>query len=236
MSIFHHVDRDGDEIEVLAGTHLEFHSAGKVGAGMTVHVDRQAALRLRNALTDWLGLSDGPVWVTEDRVRALITEALANPRPLHHSPQAGPVEGAPYCEIPGCTKFPTTGRHFEHDPEPRDVGHPEPEELCGRIAPADAHPASRCTFCGFVWQAHRKAELTISCGLCGAEWTDGHGQPGDPCTHIPAWRQLVGCECGHAWRQHDHTGCTRVHPTQLDCRRTPPSAHPVPECTPGSTS
>ncbi|MEU7010390.1 hypothetical protein [Streptomyces sp. NPDC046332] len=27
---------------------------------------------------------------------------------------------------------------------------------------------------------------TVPCGQCGAPWSDGHGQPGDPCTPTPA--------------------------------------------------
>jgi len=99
-------------------------------------------------------------------------------------------------EICGCTA--------QRDPEPRDVGHPEPEPLCNRLIPAGAHFASRCTFCGWLWLQHKP--IGVLCRLCQAPWTDGHGQPGDPCAGAP--RQLVGCECGHGWG---------VHVRGLDC-------------------
>jgi hypothetical protein len=97
--------------------------------------------------------------------------------PLPRSPQAG----TPLCTLPGCGRFPASSEHFEHDPEPHDVGHPEPEPLCHRTRPADAHPASRCTWCGWLWEQHSPA-------------------PSAP-------RQLVGCECGHRWGVHGGGKC-----------------------------
>ncbi|MEU7032692.1 hypothetical protein ABZ958_03275 [Streptomyces sp. NPDC046237] len=34
--------------------------------------------------------------------------------------------------------------------------------------------------------AGQPAQHSIPCGQCGAPWSDGHGQPGDPCTPTPA--------------------------------------------------
>jgi len=125
-------------------------------------------------------------------------------------------------EICGCTA--------QRDPEPRDVGHPEPEPLCDRLIPAGAHFASRCTFCGWLWLQHKPTG--VLCRLCQAPWTDGHGQPGDPCAGAP--RQLVGCVCGHRWGAHGPHGCMAPYgdsynPDDLlhcECTRTPPQVQP----------
>lgn len=139
------------------------------------------------------------------------------------------------------------------DPEPRDVGHPEPEPLCTRTRPADAHPVSRCTFCGHLWSDHADptplervrefyrstlspAAVVPECGLCKQPWNDTHGQPENPCAGAP--RQLVGCECGHGWGMHsesDRVGCFARHgridqgPVPCKCKRTRPAAHKI-EC------
>lgn len=139
-----------------------------------------------------------------------------------------------------------------HDPEPRDVGHPGPVTLAEALA--DPTPAgldtlwskravckavpkpgvlllSPCPDCGFVWLLHPTAVASqgITCKLCGAPWSDGHGQPGDPCTGAP--KQLVGCECGHRWGVHSVAGCGKytgvLNETRCTCTRTPPSAPEV---------
>ena len=194
-----------------------------------------------------------PQGLTEDRVRQLIAEALlANggiqARPLHQSPQGDSEGYARYCEDSQCTRFPDAEAHFEHDQDPHEVGHPEPasacrchdangnsidvtEALCHRAAPEGAHEAARCTFCGWLWSRHSphpaalRQVITLKCGLCKQPWTDGHGQPGDPCAGAP--RQLVGCECGHGWgvhsRMYSECICKLPDGTQCPCKRTPPT-------------
>lgn len=240
--IFASQDRNGDALNVYEledPTKLAFVTEGLRN---NPFLERKQILELHGVLGEWLAetpVCTAPQGLTEDRVRELIAEALK------------PVESegyARYCETPGCEEFPGTERHFEHDPEPHEVGHPEPasacrchdangnsidvtEPLCHRAAPEGAHEATRCTFCGWLWSRHSphpgapRQVRTPECGLCKQPWTDGHGQPGDPCADAP--KQLVGCECGHRWGMHVYGfGCIRVLPglQQCTCERIPPDA------------
>jgi hypothetical protein len=76
---------------------------------------------------------------------------------------------------------------------------PAPEPLCHRVIPAEAHAASRCTFCGHLWTMHRLAD------------PEPHdvGHPEDPETtrEVRVPRQLTGCECGHRWGVHGGSAC-----------------------------
>ena len=70
------------------------------------------------------------------------------------------------------------------------------EPLCHRVIPQEAHLASRCTFCGHLWAAHKPAEADPE--------PKEVGHPEEPVT---APRQLVGCECGHRWGVHGGAQC-----------------------------
>jgi hypothetical protein len=230
---FRYTDPDGDRLTVTpAGMGLVLATYGKDGGseGWAVRLaDRTSVRYLHAFLGRFLGETRlpshvaTPAQLTPADVRAIVAEAIAEERarvqPLWQAPQA--AEGARFCELPGCPKFPYTEKHFEHDPEPHDVGHPEPEPICDRPIPADVHQASRCTFCGWLWAQHHWEVIVPGCWLCQAPWTDGHGQPGDPCAGAP--RQLIGCECGHRWGVHTRgLGCTG-HGGTCTCDHTPPS-------------
>lgn len=123
---------------------------------------------------------------------------------------------------PACRCHDNEGNSVLPDPEPRDVGHPEPEPLCTRTRPADAHPVSRCTFCGHLWSDHAdptplervrsfyrstlspEAVVPVSeCTCTHRDWS--HSITGcliedcdcaAPATGAPALRQAVVPECG----------------------------------------
>jgi len=99
------------------------------------------------------------------------------------------------------------------DPEPHDVGHPEPAP-CPLVQPLRARPDDRCGDCGGTWRDHRMpfctdyGTLTLEtfpkCPRCGGDWPsdnrhidDGHcpGRPeGCTCRHdISAHREPHGC-------------------------------------------
>lgn len=97
---------------------------------------------------------------------------------------------------------------------------PAPEPLCHRVIPAEAHAASRCTFCGHLWTMHRLAD------------PEPHdvGHPEDPETtrEVRVPRQLTGCECGHRWGVHGGSachaygcGCTKALPADVNNGKAP---------------
>lgn len=189
MSIFHHVDRDGDELEVLAGTHLEFHMAGKVGAGIAVHVDRDAALRLHAALGEWLYPVHTPEWANKSLIEQMIEKAVkdqvAAVLPLHLKPVAyvhgRNCPGQLFCQdangvqVIDCQDNP--------DPEPHDVGHAEPSGPCGALL----EPGQRLIEvhdCGYVWAMHKAAK---------PEPHDvGHSEPYSPPLHLATESECRG--------------------------------------------
>jgi hypothetical protein len=160
------------------------------------------------------------------------TQAAAEVMALHQSPQARYEDAvaARLCIVPGCPAFPGAAQHFEHgepcdgtaccephptyvDPEPHDVGHPEPAP-CPLVQPLRARPDDRCGDCGGTWRDHRMpfctdyGTLTLEtfpkCPRCGGDWPsdnrhidDGHcpGRPeGCTCRHdISAHREPHGC-------------------------------------------
>jgi hypothetical protein len=101
--------------------------------------------------------------------------------------------------------------------------------------------------------APQRTRIVPQCGVCGAEWSDGHGQPGDPCDPEP---RDVGhpepqdhgrltaelpkrvrsktldtrvCECGHLAVAHSATqGCCASD--ECECDRGP-GLVPIVECT-----
>lgn len=187
MSIFHHVDRDGDELEVLAGTYLEFHMAGKVGAGIAVHVDRDAALRLHAALGEWLYPVHTPEWANKSLIEQMIEKAVkdqvAAVLPLHLKP------GDRFLMADA------DGRVWA-DPEPHDVGHAEepegvhrPQDCPGQpecaegpaTGPCDAllEPGQRLIEvhdCGYVWAMHKSSAPLPDHGR--------HSEPYSPPLHL----------------------------------------------------
>lgn len=260
--IHQHRDEDGDVFRV--------HKRGESALSLqvlkgdantsTVYASREQAERLHNALGEWLypqnpGPTPGDYAAAVKALGDAVNGLAGSIRPLW----SAPVAADPYCHLKGCgwgscTPHPDgCTRCTEPDPEPRDVGHPEPEPLCTRTRPTDAHPVSRCTFCGHLWSLHadptpleRVREFyrsTLSpdavvpeCGLCKQPWNDTHGQPENPCAGAP--RQLVGCECGHGWGMHsesDRIGCFARFGTggsclnPCKCKRTRPAVHKI-EC------
>jgi|SRR5687768_1707944 len=212
-------DKDGDHLEVDTiedPARLLFTTAGDSYA--SAYVIRDEVTALRDVLTAWL---DGtrlpshvarPKPVTVDDVRTLIAEAMAEARAGQVQPLwAAPQTEAAFCEIPGCSKFPATAKHFEHDPEPGDVGHPR--------------PATACT----CHDSDGNSVLTadpVDAALAdpAVNWSDrlfGKSVP----VKLP--RQLVGCECGHRWSTHASDGCHQrldEYGDQCTCTSTPPVA------------
>lgn len=225
--LFKHQDGDGDNLTVEEWPHesgrdwLVFQTADP-GTGL-FHED---VIRLRDRLTEWLGedrTSAAPAPLTAADVRAIAAEVVGDLLARRATEPETDSDVSP-CTIPGCDKFPGVSQHFEHDPEPRDVGHPAaPVTLAEALA--DPTPANMdALWSPQITTAERPREkvvITPECGLCKAPWNDGHGQPGDPCTGAP--KQLVGCECRHSWRAHNaEHGCTADN-WECDCTRTPPS-------------
>jgi hypothetical protein len=217
------LDSDGDYAEVdvsrdLPGTLIFSTYYAYRQTWNSARITRVDVTRLYNALGQWLGEDPTleqpapPAPLTAADVRAIASEVVAEALA-----QRGALDisnGVSFCRIPGCMLFPGTAEHFEHDPEPRDVGHPGPVTLAQALA--DPTPASM----DMLWGQPPQVEVhRVECGLCKAPWSDGHGQPGDPCTGAP--KQLVGCECGHRWGVHGETGCVG-NLASCTCERTPP--------------
>jgi hypothetical protein len=127
MAIFHHVDQDGDSVEILAyegGDPLALLARNFGGRRVEVDICREAAIRLHNALGEWLYPTGVPV--PDDRqftpadIRAMVAGQVAEIMALHQAPQAKYVDAGP-----GWSSHSTIG-HEEPDPEPHDVGHPDP--------------------------------------------------------------------------------------------------------------
>lgn len=247
MAIFTHRDEDGDEFEIIERTRdsLMVSVAADMNRPSNAYVSRDAALRLHAALGQWLfpTYSGAPdTTLLERMVRQAAQDAVSAVLPLAARPGAGhkTVTGSgpcgdclqgnhPHvfrpCERPGCQcpEF--------RDPEPRDVGHPEPgptwdDQLwsradpfdpesvgpCQELAPRAARLSDRCQGCGYAWALHRMHPPV--CGCIRAADTDtgtqcprcGHEHWSDTrCMHsreVEAPRRLVGCECGHRWGVH----------------------------------
>lgn len=137
MAIFHHTDSDGDELEVLQQVHgalFFIASAHGTGTSVGVHIPREAVLRLHNVLGEWLYPTGIPVQnpdaapLTPADVRALVAEQVADIMALHQSPQAKYVDAsADTCaHIKACSCHDADGYSILPDPEPHDVGHPDP--------------------------------------------------------------------------------------------------------------
>lgn len=228
MDVFRHEDVDGDKLTVEAhyyesGRPWVVFLADSTGSGLF----REDMIRLRDWLTDAINQAGPdsipavvPVPLTAADVRAIAAEVVAEAM-AQQEPRATISNGAEFCRIPGCMRFPGTAEHFEHDPEPQEVGHPTaPATITLADALADPTPANMEA----LWTPSQS--FPIECGLCKAPWSDGHGQPGDPCTGAP--KQLVGCECGHRWGTHKTEGCMAHDSYEVSgyclCLLAPPAA------------
>lgn len=182
-------DRDGDYVDVE--TYL--HEPGKIlitahnsseNAWASAFVTGAEVIKLRDLLSKLIGDTSGfptppaepHAPVTEDRVRQLIAEALAAPRPLHEAPQA---------VIP--------------DLPPEELCHRTQPLL-------NVHAAIRCTFCGFLWTDHPTvgevvAKATAAFGEVAARLSAPKQLVGCKCGHRWATHLLsfgcdvTGCDC-----------------------------------------
>jgi len=133
-SIFVHRDNDGDELDVHRSPEtLIVHSIREHDGELTsVGLDREAVSRLYDALGEWLYSTGVPLpdhSLIEQLIRRAAEDAVVTVLPLNLRPdvQSRYVDaGTASCVIPGCKLFPGMTQHFEHDPEPREVGHPGP--------------------------------------------------------------------------------------------------------------
>lgn len=114
------------------------------------------------------------------------------------------TDASAYCRIDGCT-FPSIpgAVHFEHDPEPHDVGHPEPGIVMNPNISCTCHDADgnstlpEATTTG-RWEAElrRDAGKSVPLPYCNAKG------------------------CGHSWARHTRSGgCSvRTGTTECACR------------------
>jgi len=211
--IFTHTDGDGDQTSVWKiGDRLDVRLQPHGGSHRVGYLDRAAATRLHAALGEWLypayaGTPDTSL--LERMVRKAAEDAVSAVLPLAARPGAG---------------------HIDVDPEPRDVGHPEPtwdDKLwgsmdgpesggpCGELAKRGVRLSDPCQACGYLWALHR-AQPVCGCIRTGAPI----GEQCPDCAHwhrtgtrcmkpseVQAPRQLVGCECGHRWGLHGGAAC-----------------------------
>lgn len=231
--LFYRKDDDKDFVTFRSTDREVFVRTTKAGTGM----DRDTVLSLIQALTEWAYPAHTPEGPNRSLIEELIAKAVkdqvAAVLPLHLSPVActhgGFCRDANGVQVIQCP---------EPDPEPCDVGHPRPP----------AAEDSQCADCGHDRDRHRpvcavaeagrgvcrcnayKAPLPVrektvtapACGLCKQPWSDGHGQPGDPCSALQAtgnvedwhealWRVQPSApasearycdECGHSWESH----------------------------------
>lgn len=138
MAIFHHKDRDGDEVEILTrGSDLLFLVAD-ASDGAAVQLKRDDVIRLHTALGAWISDDNVPVCDPDtlygQLIRQAVHEELARVIPECLAQTQAPANldvcrGGYGCEVldyhapygPGC------GRP-DPDPEPHDVGHPTYED------------------------------------------------------------------------------------------------------------
>jgi len=198
--LFAHTDDDGYELSVAATNDYIRVRIGHASNSdrVPVQLSRREARSLRDEIDQWLsqGFPVRAMPLTPADVRAIATQAATEVMALHLSPQARYEDAvaARLCTVPGCPAFPGAAQHFEHgepDPEPRDVGHPEPDP-CPLVQPLHAHSDARCGGCGGNWRDHRNAFCT-GCGH-GILFHDEH----DGC------RAILG---------KSRCGCARTRPT-----------------------
>ena len=215
--IFRYTDTDGDCLEVHSiSDRLVFRSVDSDvdHATVAVSLPREELERLYNAIGERLFPQDlGPnpgdyataVKALSDAINGLATSV----RPLWSGPRAacGCIgEGHP------------TSSPVEQDPEPREVGHPEPSAPCTRPRPSFYRPEYTCIECGYLWTEHAVTPVPEDHGRLMSE--------------LPRRvRPKVGCECGHAWDVHSlqaRIGCFAAPGGDVcECRCTRPSASTV---------
>lgn len=180
MELFEYTDTDDDTLNVEAREGQPGWLFFRIPAdntneldGRGVDIPRETVQRLHQALGEWLfpvapGTPD--TTLLETMVKKAAEDAVTAILPLHLKPVA-------------YTPEPDAEDGWQRaDPSPHDAGHPEP--LCTRNRPEDAHPASRCTWCGHLWSVHAPSAPVPGC-TCG-HWVGWHGTDG--CTRS-------GCGC-----------------------------------------
>lgn len=233
MAIFTHRDEDGDEIEIIERTRdsLRVSVAADMNRPSNAYVSRDAALRLHAALGQWLfpTYSGAPdTTLLERMVRQAAQDAVSAVLPLAARPGAG--------------------HQTVIDPEPRDVGHPEPgptwddqlwnsPEPSGPVGPcrepalADVRLSDPCQACGYLWALHRAEPPVCGCIRTGAPIGEqcpdcAHWHRTDTrCMHpreVQVPRRLVGCECGHGWRVHSRWNDGECTADGCGCGNKPP--------------
>lgn len=154
MEDFIHNDSAGDKLRVAFMVSIaEMHITSDEGY---VELDRDAVQRLHNALGEWLHPNNlRPTSYTLQQAITDLTSAVNGAatavRPLWSSPQAR-------CDTHCVVLHSAEGEEVVHDaadPEPHDVGHPEPESACSRPRLPHYRPAWTCIRCGSPWSEHR---------------------------------------------------------------------------------
>lgn len=195
--IFRHTDRDGDALRLERATTANPMLRAYVDSeNEFALLDRDAVLSLIQTLTEWAYPTHTPEGPNRSLIEDLIAKAVKDQvsavLPLHLSSFATQMQAAE-------DKIERVANALLSDPEPGDVGHPRPPlPLRG------------------------KTVIVPECGLCKQPWSDGHGQPGDPCPGVEAARQHPSdwtealwrvkpepagearyCdECGHSWESY----------------------------------
>lgn len=174
--IFRHADRDGDVIRLERVTTANPLLRAYVDSESEFALlDRDAVLSLIQALTEWAYPAHTPEGPNRSLIEELIAkaakDAVSAVLPLHLSSFATQMQAAE-------DKIERVANALLSDPEPEpgDVGHPQP--------PLPV----------------RKQTITPECGLCKQPWSDGHGQPGDPCPGVEAARQHPSDWTDALWR------------------------------------
>lgn len=231
--IFRHTDRDGDVIRLERATGANPLLRAYVDSeNEFALLDRDAVLSLIQALTEWAYPTHTPEGPNRSLIEELIAKAAKNAvsavLPLHLSSFATQMQAAE-------DKIERVANALLSDPEPCS----EPLRM-GQIL-METHEE-----CGFLWVTHRpeaapeadpepgdvghprpplpvrKQTIVPECGLCKQPWSDGHGQPGDPCPGVESARQhpfdwtealwrvkpepadesRYCDECGHSWESY----------------------------------
>lgn len=179
MAIFSHVDGSDDSMEILEHTphnQLRMWARGDDGDCVNVVIPRSKVLSLIQALTEWAYPTHTPEGPNRSLIEELIAkaakDAVSAVLPLHLSSFATQMQAAE-------DKIERVANALLSDPEPEpgDVGHPRPP-----------------------LPVRQKTVITPECGLCKQPWSDGHGQPGDPCPGVEAARQHPSDWTDALWR------------------------------------
>jgi hypothetical protein len=181
--IFRHTDEDGDHLVIRKESdHLVFRTSDGDGFAES-RVRRETALRLHHVLGEWLfptysGTPD--TTLLEQMVRKAAEDAVSAILPL--------------ALREGAKNHPVDVPEPDRDPEPHDVGHPEPDPRCPGCTPLGCTDSSH--------DGPRDPEPSWDDQLF-ADTTDG------PCaTPIPDGARLfdVHAPCGYVWAMHRRPG------------------------------